>query len=183
MGGCMVAAAVLLSQTPFGFGGGVDFKNFSATLRCGCRGSNAFRRGGRGGLEMSEEKFTPGPWSQTPFGFGGGVDSISRTTKTKFSTQLVSNAFRLPWRVGYGFGGQFFCPSSTVPKMTSGWTKHHLTVRLLRRTTEKAGGASLPSHPLQPPRYHHIPLPDALPISKAADATMQSTPPPKPKGV
>ena len=65
----------LVSQTPFGFGGGLDpLKIDLATGDCFIK-------------------------SQTPFGFGGGLDGLICTSNTK-TYAVVSNAFRLWGWVG-----------------------------------------------------------------------------------
>ena len=88
------------SQTPFGFGGGLDFTTSSHGFYPTAIVSNAFRLWGRVGSKKMRNACDVMNESQTPFGFGGGLD-LEFIFESAAFLGGVSNAFRLWGRVGF----------------------------------------------------------------------------------
>ena len=86
------------SQTPFGFGGGLDrIHNKNKGNPGGASSQTPFGFGG--GLDQMNEIIQQAQLeSQTPFGFGGGLDD--ELNSFECDTMPVSNAFRLWGWVG-----------------------------------------------------------------------------------
>ena len=64
------------SQTPFGFGGGLDKANILSALKIRLVSLKRLSALGVGWILPTESRFLVGNYgSQTPFGFGGGLDT------------------------------------------------------------------------------------------------------------
>ena len=86
------------SQTPFGFGGGLDY-NRPSELRPAESRSSQTPFGVGGGVErgIGTASALGLKESQTPFGFGGGLDAVCRVMQDATGTTMSQTPF--------GFGG------------------------------------------------------------------------------